>query len=269
MAQTDVSSTPSDPQKPRERIYLIDGSGYIFRAYHALPRLTRKDGTPTGAVSGFCNMLAKLVNDVADEGGLDHIAVIFDASRDTFRNEIFSDYKANRPPAPEDLVPQFPFFRTAVRAFNMPCLEMDGYEADDLIATYTKQALASGYDVAIVSSDKDLMQLVQDGVVMRDPIKGLKPIGTDEVFAKFGVTPDKVIEVQALAGDSVDNVPGVPGIGVKTAAELINTYGDVDNLLAHAEEIKQPKRRETPDYQCRECAHQPRIGHPQRRRAGD
>ena len=245
MAQTDASDVPSDSKKPRERIYLIDGSGYIFRAYHALPRLTRKDGTPTGAVSGFCNMLAKLVNDVVDEGGLDHIAVIFDAGRDTFRNEIYDEYKANRPPAPEDLVPQFPFFREAVRAFNMPCLELDGFEADDLIATYTKQAVENGYDVAIVSSDKDLMQLVKDGVVMRDPIKGLKPIGADEVFAKFGVAPDKVIEVQALAGDSVDNVPGVPGIGVKTAAELINTYGDVETLLAHAEEIKQPKRRET------------------------
>ncbi|MDA0261676.1 MAG: DNA polymerase I, partial [Proteobacteria bacterium] len=244
MSQADASPAASVPKKPRERIYLIDGSGYIFRAYHALPRLTRKDGTPTGAVSGFCNMLAKLVNDVVDEGGLDHIAVIFDASRDTFRNEIYSDYKANRPPAPEDLVPQFPFFREAVRVFNMPCIEMDGYEADDLIATYTKQAVANGYDVAIVSSDKDLMQLVQDGVIMRDPIKGLRPIGPEEVFAKFGVTPDKVIEVQALAGDSVDNVPGVPGIGIKTAAELINTYGDVETLLAHAEEIKQPKRRE-------------------------
>ncbi len=245
MVTADVSPAASDTKKPRERIYLIDGSGYIFRAYHALPRLTRKDGSPIGAVSGFCNMLAKLVNDVDDEGGLDHIAVIFDASRDTFRNEIYSDYKANRPPAPEDLVPQFPLFRQAVRAFNMPCIEMDGYEADDLIATYTKQAVADGYEVSIVSSDKDLMQLVRDGVIMRDPIKGLKPIGEEEVFAKFGVTPDKVIEVQALAGDSVDNVPGVPGIGVKTAAELINTYGDVDNLLAHAEEIKQPKRRET------------------------
>ena len=245
MPTADASPAAADTKKPRERIYLIDGSGYIFRAYHALPRLSRKDGTPTGAIAGFCNMLAKLVNDVDDEGGLDHIGVIFDASRDTFRNEIYGDYKANRPPAPEDLVPQFPYFREAVRAFNMPCLEMDGYEADDLIATFTKQSVAKGYDVAIVSSDKDLMQLVRDGVVMRDPIKGLKPIGVDEVFAKFGVAPDKVIEVQALAGDAVDNVPGVPGIGVKTAAELINTYGDVDNLLAHAEEIKQPKRRET------------------------
>ena len=245
MAQTDDSPASSNAKQHRERLYLIDGSGYVFRAYHALPRLTRKDGLPTGAITGFCNMLAKLVSDIADEGGLDHIAVIFDATRETFRNDIYEAYKANRPPAPDDLVPQFPYFRRAVKAFNMPCIEKDNYEADDLIATYTKQALERGYEVAIVSSDKDLMQLVRDGVIMRDPIKGLKPIGANEVFAKFGVTPDKVVEVQALAGDSVDNVPGVPGIGVKTAANLINTYGDLENLLAHAEEIKQPKRRET------------------------
>ena len=248
MAGTDISHpepAAATTKQHRETLYLIDGSGYVFRAYHALPRLTRKDGLPTGAVTGFCNMLAKLLNDIAEEGGLDHIAVIFDATHETFRNDIYKDYKANRPPPPDDLVPQFPYFRRAVHAFNMPCIEMDNYEADDLIATYTKQALERCYEVAIVSSDKDLMQLVCDGVVMRDPIKGLKPIGAAEVFAKFGVTPDKVIDVQALAGDSVDNVPGVPGIGIKTAAELINTYGDLDDLLAHAEEIKQPKRRET------------------------
>ena len=241
MVEPDPSGTAP---APAGTLYLIDGSGYIFRAYHALPQLTRKDGLPTGAVTGFCNMLAKLVDDIAREGGLDHIAVVFDATHETFRNGIYKDYKANRPPAPEDLVPQFPYFRRAVRAFNMPCIEMANYEADDLIATYARQARERGYQVAIVSSDKDLMQLVRDGVVMRDPIKGLKPIGADEVFAKFGVTPERVVDVQALAGDPVDNVPGVPGIGVKTAAALINGYGDLDTLLARAGEIKQPKRRE-------------------------
>ena len=245
---------PTDPSRPEPApagsgrhggtLYLIDGSGYIFRAYHALPRLTRKDGLPTGAVTGFCNMLAKLVDDIAREGGLDHIAVVFDATHETFRNDIYKDYKANRPPAPEDLVPQFPYFRRAVQAFNMPCIEMANYEADDLIATYARQARERGYEVAIVSSDKDLMQLVREGVVMRDPIKGLKPIGAEEVLAKFGVPPERVVDVQALAGDPVDNVPGVPGIGIKTAAQLINGYGDLDTLLARAEEIRQPKRRQ-------------------------
>ncbi len=225
-------------------VYLIDGSGFIFRAFHALPPLTRpSDGLPVGAVHGFCQMLWKLIGDSKLADKPTHIAVIFDTAADTFRNEIFEDYKANRPPPPEELVPQFPLIRDAVKAFNIACIEQDGYEADDLIATYTREALAGGGDVTIVSSDKDLMQLIEPGVVMLDGMKS-KKIGPDDVVAKFGVTPDSVIDVQALAGDSVDNVPGVPGIGVKTAAELIKTYGTLDELLDRAEEIKQPKRRE-------------------------
>ena len=226
------------------RVYLVDGSGYIFRAYHALPPLTRKsDGMPVGAVSGFCNMLNKLLEIHADEDGSEHLAVIFDTARKTFRSDIYPDYKAQRPPPPEDLVPQFSLIRDAVRAFNVPTFEMRGYEADDLIATYTRLAQAEGYEVVIVSSDKDLMQLVGDGVSMLDPMKQ-RSIGPDEVREKFGVGPERVIDVQALAGDSSDNVPGVPGIGVKTAAQLIDEYGDLDTLLARAEEIKQNKRRE-------------------------
>ena len=225
-------------------VYLIDGSGYIFRAFHALPPLTRpSDGLPVGAVHGFCAMLWKLLQDSRRSSGPTHLAVIFDYSEKTFRNEIYQDYKAHRPPAPEELVPQFPLIRQAVKAFNIACLEQSGYEADDLIATYAKRVLAAGGDVTVVSSDKDLMQLVQPGLVMIDTMKN-KTIGPDEVREKFGVPPDKVIDVQALAGDSTDNVPGVPGIGVKTAAELINEYGDLDTLLARAGEIKQPKRRE-------------------------
>ncbi|MBT3790361.1 MAG: DNA polymerase I [Alphaproteobacteria bacterium] len=226
------------------RVYLVDGSGYIFRAYHALPPLTRKsDGTPVGAVSGFCNMLNKLVDDITAEDGTGHMAVIFDTARKTFRNEFYAEYKAHRPPAPEDLVPQFPLFREATQAFNVATWEMDGFEADDLIATYTRMAVEDGYEVVIVSSDKDLMQLVGEGVTMLDPMKQRR-IGPDEVFEKFGVGPELVIDVQALAGDSADNVPGVPGIGVKTAALLINEYGDLDAVLARASEIKQNKRRE-------------------------
>ena len=225
-------------------VYLIDGSGYIFRAFHALPPLTRpSDGLPVGAVHGFCAMLWKLLQDSRKSSGPTHLAVIFDSSEKTFRNEIYADYKAHRPPAPEELVPQFPLIRDAVKAFNIACLEQDGFEADDLIATYAKQAVAAGGEVTIVSSDKDLMQLVQPGIVMLDTMKN-RTIGPDEVREKFGVTPDKVVDVQALAGDSTDNVPGVPGIGVKTAAELINEYGDLETLLARAGEIKQPKRRE-------------------------
>ena len=222
-----------------KHVYLVDGSGYIFRAFHALPPLTRADGTPVNAVLGFTTMLMKLIS----ETNADHIAVIFDAAKKSFRNEIYDDYKANRPPPPDELIPQFGLIRAATRAFNIPVVEMPGYEADDLIATYARLAKAGGADVTIVSSDKDLMQLINDRVVMFDPIKN-RPIGAAEVEEKFGVGPDKVVEVQALAGDSTDNVPGVPGIGVKTAAELIKTYGDVENLLAHAAEIKQPKRRE-------------------------
>ncbi len=225
-------------------VYLIDGSGYIFRAFHALPPLTRpSDGLPVGAVHGFCAMLWKLLQDSRKSSGPTHIAVLFDYSEKTFRNEIYQDYKAHRPPAPEELVPQFRLIRDAVKAFNIACIEQNGYEADDLIATYAKHALAGGGDITIVSSDKDLMQLVQPGVLMLDTMKN-RTIGPDEVRERFGVPPDKVVDVQALAGDSTDNVPGVPGIGVKTAAELINEYGDLDTLLAHAGEIKQAKRRE-------------------------
>ncbi len=222
-------------------LYLVDGSGFIFRAFHALPPLTRPDGTPVGAVLGFSNMLLKLRTDTDAD---DAIAVIFDASRLTFRNAIYDAYKAHRPDAPPELIPQFPLVREATDAFNLPAIESDGYEADDIIATYARAAQRLGIAVTIVSSDKDLMQLVGDGIRMLDPIKN-KPIGPDEVREKFGVAPDKVVEVQALAGDSVDNVPGVPGIGVKTAADLINTYGDLETLLARAPEIKQPKRRES------------------------
>jgi DNA polymerase-1 len=225
-------------------VYLIDGSGYIFRAFHALPPLTRpSDGLPVGAVHGFCAMLWKLIQDSKKSSGPTHIAVIFDAGRDSFRNQIYDAYKAHRPPAPEELVPQFPLIRDAVRAFNVVCTELDGFEADDLIATYARQAIEAGGDVTIVSSDKDLMQLIRPGITMLDTMKN-KSIGPDEVMEKFGVVPEKVIDVQALCGDSVDNVPGVPGIGVKTAAELITTYGDLDTLLSKAGEIKQPKRRE-------------------------
>jgi DNA polymerase-1 len=225
-------------------LYLIDGSGYIFRAFHALPPLTRpSDGLPVGAVHGFSAMLWKLLGDSKLADRPTHIAVIFDASEKSFRNDIYKEYKAHRPPAPEELVPQFPLIREAVRAFNVACIEQFGYEADDLIATYAIEAAKAGATVTIVSSDKDLMQLVQPGITMLDTMKN-KKIGADEVVEKFGVPPDRVIDVQALAGDSVDNVPGVPGIGVKTAAELIKEYGDLDALLTRAGEIKQPKRRE-------------------------
>ncbi|MBT4020169.1 MAG: DNA polymerase I [Alphaproteobacteria bacterium] len=226
------------------RVYLVDGSGYIFRAYYALPPLTRKhDGTPVGAVSGFCNMLNKLVDDITAEEDSGHMAVIFDTARKTFRSDFYPEYKAHRPPAPEDLIPQFPLFREATKAFNVATWEMDGFEADDLIATYARMAREEGYEVVIVSSDKDLMQMVSDGITMLDPMKQRR-IGPDEVLEKFGVGPDRVIDVQALAGDSADNVPGVPGIGLKTAALLINEYGDLDAVLDRAGEIKQNKRRE-------------------------
>jgi DNA polymerase I len=228
----------ADPDKPTH-VYLIDGSGYIFRAFHALPPMTRPDGTPVNAVYGFTNMLLKLVEDSDAE----FIAVIFDAGRRSFRNDLYAGYKAQRPPPPPELVPQFALIRDATRACNVPAIELAGFEADDLLATYARQAAALGHKVTIVSSDKDLMQLVGGTIELFDPIKSRR-IGDAEVREKFGVGPDKVVDVQALAGDSSDNVPGVPGIGVKTAAELINTYGDLDNLLARAGEIKQPKRRE-------------------------
>ncbi len=224
---------------PYKHLYLIDGSGYIFRAYFAIPPRNASDGTPTNATFGFTNMLIKLLR----ESEADGLAVIFDHSAKTFRNEIYPEYKANRPPPPEDLIPQFAMIREATRAFNLPCIQMENYEADDLIATYARQARDAGVEVTIVSSDKDLMQLVDDGIVMFDPMKD-RMIGPDEVVEKFGVPPEKVVEVQALAGDSVDNVPGVPGIGIKTAAQLIETYGDLETLLERAEEIKQPKRRQ-------------------------
>ncbi|MEN3952326.1 DNA polymerase I [Iodidimonas sp. SYSU 1G8] len=227
----------------REHLFLIDGSGYIFRAYHALPPLSRPDGTPVGAVYGFCNMLYKLLEDSGSEAPT-HLAVIFDAGRLTFRNTLYPAYKANRPEPPEDLIPQFALIRDAVRAFDVPCIELADYEADDIIATYARQARERGATVIIVSSDKDLMQLVDDDVLLLDTMKN-KKLGIAEVIEKFGVPPEKVIDVQSLAGDSVDNVPGVPGIGIKTAAQLINEYGDLDALLARAGEIKQPKRRES------------------------
>ena len=231
--------------RPGDHLYLIDGSGFIFRAYHALPPLNRKsDGLPTGAVSGFCNMLWKLLEDSKAGDKPSHLAVIFDAGSKTFRNDMYAEYKANRSEPPDDLIPQFPLTRDAVRAFGVSCVEKAGYEADDLIATYARLAREAGARVTIVSSDKDLMQLIYDGKVeMLDPVKNRR-IGPAEVIEKFGVPPEKVIDVQALIGDSIDNVPGVPGIGVKTAAELIGVYGDLENLLAHAAEIKQPKRRE-------------------------
>ncbi len=241
-----MSSTPGGDFGPGDHLYLIDGSGYIFRAYHALPPLTRKsDGMPIGAISGFCNMLWKLLEDNKAGDRPTHIAVIFDAGRTTFRDAIYSEYKANRDDPPDDLIPQFPLTRDATRAFGVCCLEQEGFEADDLIATYAKIAAAAGGKTTIVSSDKDLMQLVIDGKVeMFDPVKQ-KRILSAEVVERFGVPPEKVTQVQALMGDSVDNVPGVPGIGVKTAAELIGQYGDLETLLARASEIKQPKRRES------------------------
>jgi len=223
-----------------KHVYLIDGSGFIFRAFHALPPMNRGDGTPVNAVYGFTQMLMKILEDT----DADCLAVIFDAARVTFRNEIYADYKANRPEPPEELIPQFDLVREAVRAFNVPAIEMPGFEADDIIATYSRMAKEAGADVTIVSSDKDLMQLVNDRVSMFDAMKNQR-IGAEQVMEKFGVGPDKVVEVQALAGDSTDNVPGVPGIGVKTAAQLLSEYGDLETLLSRASEIKQPKRRQT------------------------
>ena len=237
-----------DKIKKTDHFYLIDGSGYIFRAYYALPPLTRKsDGLPVGAVSGFCSMLFKLLEDSKSNENLQkptHFAVIFDSARKTFRNEIYSDYKANRSEAPDDLAPQFEFIRKSVLAFNLPSVDLPNYEADDLIATYTEQILAKGAKVTIVSSDKDLMQLYRKDVRLFDPMKN-KFITPEDIMNKFGVEPKKVIDVQSLAGDSSDNIPGVPGIGVKTAAELINQYGTLEKLLDNAHEIKQNKRRET------------------------
>jgi DNA polymerase-1 len=227
-----------------DHVFLVDGSSYIFRAYHALPPLNRKsDGLQVNAVLGFCNMLWKLLRDMPPDNRPTHLAIIFDKSEVTFRNKLYPAYKAHRPPAPDDLIPQFPLIREAVRAFDLPCLEQAGFEADDLIATYVRIACERGATATIVSSDKDLMQLVTDCVTMYDTMKDRR-LGIAEVIEKFGVPPEKVVEVQALAGDSTDNVPGVPGIGVKTAAQLIVEYGDLETLLLRAGEIKQPKRRE-------------------------
>jgi DNA polymerase-1 len=233
--------------KKGDHLFLVDGSGFIFRAFHALPPLTRKsDGLPVGAVSGFCNMLWKLLTDARDTSvGVTptHFAVIFDYSSKTFRKDLYDAYKANRSAPPEELVPQFGLIRQATRAFNLPCIETEGFEADDIIATYARQAEATGADVTIVSSDKDLMQLVTQMVHMYDSMKD-KQIGIAEVVEKWGVPPEKMIDLQAMVGDSVDNVPGIPGIGPKTAAQLLEEFGDLDTLLARAEEIKQVKRRE-------------------------
>lgn len=227
------------------RLYLIDGSGFIFRAFHASPleAFRRSDGIYTNAVNGYCSLLMKMIDRARDDGAYDYMAVIFDASRKNFRNDIYPEYKANRDAPPEELRPQFGLIREATIAFGLPSIELEGYEADDLIATYARTAEAQGIETIVVSSDKDLMQLVRKNVRMFDPMKDLV-IGEDEVMEKFGVTPDMVVDVQSLAGDSTDNVPGVPGIGVKTAALLLNEYGDLDTLLERAGEIKQNKRRE-------------------------
>ena len=228
----------------KQHICLVDGSTYIFRAYHALPPLTRKsDGFPVGAISGFCNMLDKLVREEKEKKGITHLLVVFDASGKTFRNDIYPEYKANRSEAPEDLIPQFPVIRKATSAFNIPFVELIGYEADDLIASYAEEAKKQNMKVTIVSSDKDLMQLVSDNVSMLDTMKG-KVFKKEDVLEKFGVYPEKVIDVQSLAGDSVDNIPGIPGIGIKTAALLINEYDNLEGLFKNSEKIKQKKRRE-------------------------
>jgi DNA polymerase-1 len=234
--------------KKGDHLFLVDGSGYIFRAYHALPPLNRKsDGLPTSAVLGFCNMVWKLIQDARNTDiGITptHFAVIFDYSSKTFRNDLYPGYKANRSAPPEDLIPQFGLIRHATRAFDLPCIEMEGFEADDLIATYARLACEAEADTTIISSDKDLMQLVGPTVSMYDPMKD-REIRIPEVVEKWGVPPEKMIDLQALTGDSVDNVPGVPGIGPKTAAQLLEQFGDLDTLLARASEIKQEKRRES------------------------
>src|SRR5689334_23396933 len=245
-AKPQVHNNPqTKPLKKGDHVFLVDGSSYIFRAYHALPPLNRKsDGLQVNAVLGFCNMLWKLMRDMKPDEQPTHLAVVFDKSERTFRTEMYPDYKAHRPDPPDDLRPQFGLIREAVHAFDIPCLEQLGFEADDLIATYVRQACDAGATATIVASDKDLMQLVNDCVIMYDTMKDRR-IGIPEVIEKFGVPPEKMIEVQALIGDSTDNVPGVPGIGVKTAAQLIGEYGDLETLLARAGEIKQEKRRQS------------------------
>src|SRR3712207_4318062 len=234
-------TTPSSAQP---HLYLVDGSSYIFRAYHRLPPLTNRHGQPAGAVYGYTTMLWKLADGLNKADGPTHMAVILDASESTFRNQMYDGYKAHRPPPPEDLVPQFPLIRTATRAFSIPCIEEDGLEADDIIACYVTAAKEAGWRVTIVSSDKDLMQLVEDGAVDMLDTMNDRRIDRNAVLEKFGVPPEKVGDVLALMGDSVDNVPGVPGIGPKTASQLIQTFGDLETVLARAEEIKKPKLRQ-------------------------
>ncbi|MGZ8998794.1 MAG: 5'-3' exonuclease, partial [Allosphingosinicella sp.] len=228
---------------PSPHLYLVDGSSYIFRAFHRLPPLTNKHGLNVGAVYGYTTMLWKLAEDLGKSEGPTHLAVILDASESTFRNAMYEGYKAHRPPAPPELVPQFPLIRDATRAFSIPCIEENGLEADDIIACYSKAALEQGWQVTIVSSDKDLMQLIEPGLDMLDTMNDRR-IGRDYVIEKFGVPPEQLGEVLALMGDSVDNIPGVPGVGPKTASQLIQQYGDVENVLAHVEEIAKPKLKQ-------------------------
>src|SRR5271168_1062479 len=271
---TDAATLADIPRAPAQdgpavRLYLVDGSGFIFRAYHALPPLSRKsDGLPVGAVQGFCNMLWKLLVDMkAAPDAPTHLAVVFDHSEKTFRTALYPAYKAHRPPPPEDLIPQFPLVREATRAFGISCVEMAGYEADDLIATYARLAREAGARCTIISSDKDLMQLVVDGKVeLLDTMKN-KRIASAEVMERFGVAPDKVVQVQALAGDSTDNVPGVRGIGVKTAAELINQYGDVEALLKRGRDQAAQAARSA-DRTWRTGANLEEAGHARRSREG-
>src|SRR5215216_5735711 len=234
----------ADPST-RPHLYLVDGSSYIFRAYHRLPPLTNRHGMNVGAVYGYTAMLWKLADGLSKADGPTHMAVILDKSEHTFRNEMYDQYKAHRPPAPEDLVPQFPLIRTATRAFSIPCIEEEGLEADDIIACYVTAAKEAGWRTTIVSSDKDLMQLVDEdaGIDMLDTMNDRR-IGREQVFEKFGVPPEKVGDVLALMGDSVDNVPGVPGIGPKTATQLIKQFGDIETVLASTDQISKPKLKQ-------------------------
>src|SRR6476469_9187442 len=240
------ASTPPAAPKATPHLYLVDGSSYIFRAYHRLPPLTNRHGQPAGAVYGYTTMLWKLADGLSKADGPTHMAVILDASEQTHRNKMYDQYKAHRPPPPEDLVPQFPLIRVATRAFSIPCIEEDGLEADDIIACYVTAAKSAGWRVTIVSSDKDLMQLIDEdaGIDMLDTMNDRR-IGRTEVLEKFGVPPEKVGDVLALMGDAVDNVPGIPGIGPKTASQLIQTYGDLDTVLASTDEISKPKLKQS------------------------
>src|SRR5437763_1766989 len=249
MSETDTREAPAS-EAPKTiaqpHLYLVDGSSYIFRAYHRLPPLTNRHGTPAGAVYGYTTMLWKLAGDLSRADGPTHMAVILDASESTFRNQMYDQYKAHRPPPPEDLVPQFPLIRVATKAFSIPCIEEDGLEADDIIACYVTAATKAGWRVTIVSSDKDLMQLIDEdaGVDMLDTMNDRR-IGRTEVLEKFGVPPEKVGDVLALMGDSVDNVPGVPGIGPKTASQLIQAFGDLETVLASTDQISKPKLKQS------------------------